>query len=88
MPRFYFDLQAGNVFLKDNVGVELASDREAEKEAGITVTSLAHDELLCAGDSRDFVADVRRADGEKLLSIRLSLHIQYDGKQKRCSACH
>jgi hypothetical protein len=75
VPRFYFDIDDGKVFLEDMDGLELASIEEAKAEGQKALAEVAKD-ALPDGDHRDFQATIRGENGEQLLRVKLLLRVE------------
>jgi len=75
MPRYFFDIDDGEKISPDAVGLELASDHEAQQEAVRALPGIAKD-VLPDGPRRDFVIEVRDATRRPFLRARLSLTVE------------
>ena len=74
MPLFYIDTCDEDDFIRDEIGHDLA-EVEAAKEAAVdALPDMARDKLP-DGDSRNFLAIVRDAEGRPLLQASLPLHV-------------
>ena len=74
MPRFYFDIREGSLFLKDEDGFEFAGLDEAEQEAIQAVVSMGKDRLP-RGDTRDVTVEVRDENQKRVLTVGVHLII-------------
>jgi hypothetical protein len=65
MIRYFFDLQDGNAFIKDNEGVELLDIADAQMEAAETLADMAKDLSMRSLDpsGHPMAIEVRDADG-------------------------
>jgi hypothetical protein len=72
MPRYFFDIDDGERFTRDDQGLDCAGP-EAMREAAIGVLpNIARDELP-DGDRHDFTVKVRDEGGRYLFQATLSL---------------
>ena len=74
MPRFYFDVREGPIFIKDEEGCEFLSLDEAEQEAIQAVVSMGKDRLT-RGDTREVTVEVRDEDQKRVLTVGVHLII-------------
>ncbi len=74
MPRFYFDIREGKLFVEDRDGVEFASFDDAEQEAIEAAASIGKDRLP-RGDTRDVTVEVRDERSRRVVTVRVELHI-------------
>ncbi len=75
MSRYYFDVQDGEAFTRDEEGLELPGLKAAEDEAAKTLPLLASDSLP-DGNRRDFAIVVRDDADHPVVRVRLALTIE------------
>lgn len=75
MPRFFFDVTAGDAATVDPDGVELPGRREAEQEALAALGEIAKD-ALGRGDLREVAIAVRDGSPEPILTVNLVAHLR------------
>ena len=72
MPRFYFDTQDGDNFIKDEEGIEFDNVKMARDEAVVCLSDIAKD-AMPDGEVHDFVMTVRNEGGRAVYEARLGL---------------
>jgi len=75
MPRFYFDIRAGSSFVPDCEAIEFPDLDTAEREAVKAAADIARG-WLPKGDARKVTIDVRNEQGERVLTITVTMHIE------------
>jgi hypothetical protein len=75
MPRYFFDVHDGERLTPDQVGVELDDNHSAQQEAVRALPAIAKD-CLPDGTQRDFVIDVKDAEGRPILRAKLALTVE------------
>ncbi len=75
MPRFYFDVREGQLFVHDQDGLEFPSLDEAEQEAIEAAASIGKDRLP-RGDTRAVTVEVRNERRQRVLTVTLALDIK------------
>ncbi len=76
MPRYFFDIDDGDISTEDDEGLELEGPREARNRAIAVLPGIAR-EVLPDGDRREFIVTVRDAKGQRLFLARLSFEAQW-----------
>ena len=74
MPRFYFDVREGQLFVEDRDGLEFPYIDTAEQEAIQAAASIGK-ERLPRGDTRDVTVEVRNERRQRIVTVRVELHI-------------
>jgi hypothetical protein len=74
MPRFYFDVREGSLFVEDEGGMEFPNLDKAEQEAIRAVVSIGKDRLP-RGDTRDVTVEVRDENQQRVLTVTVVLTI-------------
>ncbi len=74
MPRFYFDVREGRLFVEDQDGLEFTDLDTAEQEAIQAAASIGK-ERLPRGDTRDVTVEVRNERRQRVVTVRVELHI-------------
>jgi hypothetical protein len=74
MPRFYFDVREGSLFVEDEGGMEFPNLDKAEQEAIQAVVSIGKDRLP-RGDTRDVTVEVRDENQQRVLTVTVVLTI-------------
>ena len=74
MPRFYFDLRENGNFIEDEAGTVLPDIDAAQQEAERGITEMALHKLSDSG-LRHMTIDVRRDNGDAVLSVTLTLNV-------------
>jgi len=74
MPRFYFDIQRGNVVELDHDGVYLPSITIARAEAARTAVDMVKDRL--SEEMADFVIAVRDERGKALFQVQALVQVR------------
>ena len=74
MPRFYFDVREGQLFVEDRDGLEFPDIDTAEQEAIQAAASIGK-ERLPRGDTRDVTVEVRNERRQRIVTVRVELHI-------------
>jgi hypothetical protein len=74
MPRFYFDVREGAIFIPDEEGLEFASLDAAEHEAACTAAEIGRDRLP-TGDAREVTVEVRHEHRQRVLTIKVSMEV-------------
>ena len=75
MPLYFFDITDTGRTWTDTEGTELPSLEKAREEALRTLAEIVKDRLP-DGDYRDFLIEIREADGAPLLSASLVLRVE------------
>ncbi len=75
MPRFYFDVREGQLFVHDQDGLEFPSLDEAEQEAIEAAASIGKDRLP-RSDTRGVTVEVRNERRQRVLTVTLALDIK------------
>ena len=75
MPRFYFDLREGSLFLPDDEGLEFPGLDEAEREAAEAAAEIGRDRLP-KGDARDITIEVRNEHRQRVLTVTVSMQVE------------
>jgi hypothetical protein len=76
MPRFFFDIYDGDLFMSDETGQELDDLEAAKVEAQKALPEMAKDNLPDS-DQRAFIVSVRDGAGQVVLRIALSMIVEY-----------
>jgi hypothetical protein len=79
MPLYYFDIYEDGEIFADAAGVELATDRAAEREAASIAAELARDHL--GEDPESANVEVRARDPAGRSVCVKSVHMQVDGAE-------
>jgi hypothetical protein len=74
MPRFYFDVREGQLFVEDRDGLEFPDIDTAEQEEIQAAASIGK-ERLPRGDTRDVTVEVRNERRQRVVTVRVELHI-------------
>ena len=74
MPRCYFDVREGRLFVEDQDGLEFPDLETAEQEAIQAAASIGK-ERLPRGDTRDVTVEVRNERRQLVVTVRVELHI-------------
>ena len=74
MPRFYFDVREGQLFVEDRDGLEFPDIDTAEQEAIQAAASIGK-ERLPRGDTRDVTVEVRNERRQRIVTVGVELHI-------------
>ena len=74
MPRFYFDVREGQLFVEDRDGLEFPDLDTVEQEAIQAAASIGK-ERLPRGDTRDVTVEVRNERRQRVLTVKVSLEI-------------
>ena len=72
MPLFFFDIHDGVTYTRDSEGSDLPDEETARREAQGVLPDIARDKLP-DGERRDFIVDLRNADGRYIYTATLSL---------------
>ena len=75
MPRFYFGIRTGCSFVPDCEVMEFPDLDAAEREAVKAAAGIAS-EWPPKGDPRKVMIDVRNEEGERVLTIRVTMDIE------------
>jgi hypothetical protein len=75
MPRYYFDVREGPLFVSDEEGMEFPNLDEAEQEATHAVVSIGRDRLP-RSDTRDVTIEVRNEDRKRVLTVTVALQVE------------
>lgn len=75
MPRFYFDVREGPLFIEDEDGLEFPNLAKAEQEAIQAVVSIGKDRIP-RSDTRDVTVEVRDEDGKRVLTVEVTLIVE------------
>ena len=76
MPRYYFDIDDGKSFTRDEAGHEFPTP-EAMRDAAVGVLPNIARNQMPNGDRRVFSVKVRDGDSRYLLSASLSLVVEW-----------
>ena len=76
MPRYFFDIDDGEMHFRDDDGQELNDLRAARDEAVVVLPAIARD-VLPNGDRRDFVASIRDEENRVVFRATLSLVVEW-----------
>jgi hypothetical protein len=76
MPRYFFDTDTGQHFIKDEEGLDLYSLTEARLQAQAALADIACDHVPGDGDQRTMACRVRDEGGKTVLLASLVLMIQ------------
>jgi hypothetical protein len=74
MPRFYFDVRAGDKCTRDQEGQELANIEAMQQEATLAALSIASEHL--SKESPELRVEVRDEAGHVILHASVSLNIE------------
>jgi hypothetical protein len=74
MPRYHFDVREGRLFVEDQDGLEFPDLETAEQEAIQAAASIGK-ERLPRGDTRDVTVEVRNERRQRVVTVRVELHI-------------
>ncbi len=74
MPRFYFDVREGTMFVPDEEGLVFDSLDAAEREAAEAAAGIGRDRLP-EGDAREVTVEVRNEHRQRVLTVKVSLEI-------------
>jgi hypothetical protein len=74
MPRCYFDVREGRLFVEDQDGLEFPDLDAVEQEAIQAAASMGKDRLP-RGDTRDVTVEVRNERRQRVLTVKVSLEI-------------
>ena len=72
MPRYFFDIDDGDVCSPDDEGLDLSGPWEAREKAIDVLPDVARD-VLPDGNRRDMITSVRDQSGTVLFRAKLSL---------------
>ena len=75
MPRFYFDVRAGERFVPDEEGREFADLDAAEHEAAVAAAGLGRD-LLPRGGERAVSVETRNEQGQRVTTATVTMQIE------------
>ncbi len=78
MPRYFIDTADGDLFLKDEEGLDLSSLQEARVQAQGVLAELAREKITKADSQWSMTTSVRDATGKTVLRAALSLVVQND----------
>jgi hypothetical protein len=78
MPHYFFDVSDGAGCERDNEGLEFATLDAAEQEATLTAAEIGRD-WLPTGGSRTVRIEVRDEQGNRLLTVKVSLEVDRAG---------
>jgi hypothetical protein len=76
MPRYFFDTDDGQHFIKDHEGLDLYGLKEARLQAQAALADIARDHVPNDGPQRTMTCRVRDGDGKTVLLASLALLIQ------------
>ena len=76
MPRYFIDTDDGDLFLKDEEGLDLSSLREARVQAQGALADLAREKIARAGSQWSMTTSVRNESGKIVVRADLSLAVQ------------
>jgi hypothetical protein len=74
MSRYFFDTREGQKFTPDVEGLEFDSLDAAEYEAACAATEIGRDRLP-KGESRDVTVEVKNEDGQRVLTVKVSMEV-------------
>ena len=72
MPRFFFDTEDGDAFIKDEDGIECDNVQKAHDLAMTWLPDIAKDKMP-DGEVRDFIVTVRNESGRAVYEAKLGL---------------
>jgi hypothetical protein len=75
VPRFYFDVRAGERLLPDEEGVEFESLDAAEREAAEATAEIGPDRLL-KDDAREVTVEVRNEHRQRVLTVTVAIEVR------------
>ncbi len=76
MPRYFIDTHDGDLFLKDEEGLDLSSLQEARAQAQGALADLAREKIARAGSQWSMTTFVRDESGKIVIRAALSLAVQ------------
>ncbi len=76
MPRYFIDTHDGDLFLKDEEGLDLACLQEARAQAQGALADLAREKIARAGSQWSMTTFVRDEAGKIVVRAALSLAVQ------------
>jgi hypothetical protein len=76
MPRYYFDTDDGERFIKDDEGLDLYGLKEVRLQAQAALADIARDHVPGDGNQRTMTCRVRDKSGTIVLLASLVLMIQ------------
>lgn len=74
MPRFYFDVREGVMFIPDEEGVEFDSLDAAEHEAARAAADIGRDRLP-KGDPREVIVEVLNEHRQQVVTVTVSMRV-------------
>ncbi len=72
MPLFFFDIQDGDDFIRDETGIDFDTAREARDSAVTGLSEIVRDRMP-DGEIRDFVVTIRNERERAIYEARLAL---------------
>jgi hypothetical protein len=72
MPRFYFDVDDGQLLARDDQGSDLPDLAAAERQASEALGDIAHDVLRSGTAMGTIAVSIRNSTGEELLVVSLT----------------
>ena|SRR5215207_2810295 len=72
--RFFFDVREGSRITSDDEGLEFDGVDEAEREAAKAAAEIGRDRLP-KGDAREVAIEVRNEQGQRVLTVTVSMHV-------------
>jgi hypothetical protein len=75
MPRFYFDVRDGELFIPDDEGLELPGLEQAREHAAVALGDMAKD-VLPNGSKHEMAIEVRDEAKEPLLQTILKFEVK------------
>ena len=75
MPRFFFDVRDGELFIEDEEGLELSGLEEAREHAALALADMAKD-VLPNGMKHEMAIEVRDDAKEPLLQTILRFEVK------------
>ncbi len=75
MPRYYFDVCDGVLFIPDDEGFELGGPQVAERMAMQAAADMARDSLP-KGDADDLAVEVHDQDGKRVLTVTVAMRVE------------
>ena len=76
MPRYFIDTNDGDLFLKDEEGLDLSGLQEARAQAQGALSDLAREKIAQAGSVWSMTTFVRDETGKTVVRAALSLSVQ------------
>ncbi len=79
MTCYFFDINDGDKFTKDDTGLELDGVESVHAEAARALPDIARDVLSRSDNERNVVVDVRDEEGRPALMAALTLLVKHAG---------